>query len=119
MRHEALNLAAEWKLPVVFVLRITIGQFPFQKVSTSVRDNSPRAAAYGIPGERVEGNDVEKIYEATKRAVDRARAGGGPTLLEIHTVRLWGHFEGDARAYRGTELAEAEAKDPIPLMKQN
>mgnify|MGYP001566607385 CR=1 FL=1 len=114
--HEALNLAAEWKLPVVFVIEDNDWAISVpKKVSTSVRDNSLRAAAYGIPGERVEGNDVEKIYEATKRAVDRARAGGGPTLLEIHTVRLWGHFEGDAQAYRGTELAEAEAKDPIPL----
>lgn len=114
--HEALNLAAEWKLPVVFVIEDNDWAISVpKKVSTSVRDNSLRAAAYGIPGARVEGNDVETIYEAAKRAVDRARAGGGPTLLEIHTVRLWGHFEGDAQAYRGTELAEAEAKDPIPL----
>ena len=66
-----------------------------------------------MPGERVEGNDVESIYQACKRAVDRARSGGGPSLLEIHTVRLWGHFEGDAQAYRGDELAKAEAHDPI------
>ena len=71
-----------------------------------------------MPGEHVAGNDVEAIYEATKRAVDRARSGGGPTLIEIQTVRLWGHFEGDAQAYRGDELAEATAKDPIPLYEK-
>jgi len=114
--HEALNLAAVWKLPVIFILEDNDWAISVpKKISTSVRDISLRAAAYGIPGERVEGNDVEAIYEATKRAVDRARAGDGPTLLEIHTVRLWGHFEGDAQAYRGTELAKAEANDPIPL----
>lgn len=114
--HEALNLAAEWKLPVIFVIEDNDWAISVPKtVSTSIRDNSVRAAAYGMPGERVEGNDVEKIYDATKKAVDRARAGEGPTLLEVHTVRLWGHFEGDAQAYRGAELAKAEAQDPIPL----
>jgi len=82
--------------------------------STSIPSNAARAAAYGIPGERIEGNDVEAIHDACGRAVSRARAGEGPTLLEIHTVRLWGHFEGDAQAYRGDELAVAESHDPIP-----
>ncbi|MBK5239480.1 MAG: thiamine pyrophosphate-dependent dehydrogenase E1 component subunit alpha [Actinomycetales bacterium] len=114
--HEALNLAATWKLPVVFVIEDNEWAISVPKtISTSVQDVSLRAAGYGIPGVRVEGNDVEAIYEATKKAVDLARSGGGPSLIEIQTVRLWGHFEGDAQAYRGTELAEAEAKDPLPL----
>lgn len=114
--HEAVNLAATWKLPVVFVIEDNEWAISVpKKISTSVQDVSLRAAGYGIPGIRVESNDVEAIYEATKKAVDLARSGGGPSLIEIQTVRLWGHFEGDAQAYRGTELAEAEAKDPIPL----
>lgn len=114
--HEALNLAATWKLPVVFIVEDNEWAISVpKKTSTSVQDVSLRAAGYGIPGVRVEGNDVEAVYEATKKAVDLARSGGGPSLIEIQTVRLWGHFEGDAQAYRGTELAEAEAKDPLPL----
>lgn len=113
--HEALNLAAMWKLPVIFIIEDNDWAISVARdSSTSVKNNADRAAAYGIPGERVEGNDVEAIYLACKRAVDRARRGEGPTLLEIHTVRMWGHFEGDAQAYRGDELAEAESNDPIP-----
>jgi len=117
--HEAVSLAATWNLPVVFVIEDNEWAISVpKKASTSVKDNSARAAGYGIAGERVNGNDVEKIYEATKRAVDRARAGDGPTLIEVQTVRLWGHFEGDAQAYRGDELAEAEKLDPIPLYEE-
>jgi pyruvate dehydrogenase E1 component alpha subunit len=113
--HEAVSLAATWNLPVVFIIEDNEWAISVPKnQSTSVIDNSARAAGYGIHGERVLGNDVEAIFEATKKAVDRARAGQGPSLLEIQTVRLWGHFEGDAQAYRGDELAEAEANDPIP-----
>lgn len=117
--HEAVSLAATWNLPVVFIIEDNEWAISVpKKSSTSVKDNSARAAGYGIAGERVNGNDVEKIYEATKRAVDRARAGDGPTLIEVQTVRLWGHFEGDAQAYRGDELAEAEKLDPIPLYEE-
>lgn len=114
--HEAVSLAATWNLPVIFVIEDNEWAISVpKKASTSVADNSKRAAGYGIAGARVNGNDVEKIYEVTKEAVDRARSGGGPSLIEIQTVRLWGHFEGDAQAYRGDELAEAEKHDPIPL----
>ncbi len=113
--HEALNLAALWKLPVVFVIEDNDWAISVPRsVSTSVPSNATRAAAYGMPGERVEGNDVEAVSDAAERAITRARTGGGPTLLEFHTVRLWGHFEGDAQAYRGDELAVAESHDPIP-----
>ena len=70
-------------------------------------------AAYGIPGQRIEDNDVEAIYTAAGDAVARARAGEGPTLLEVHTLRMWGHFEGDPQAYR-PDLAEVPGRDPIP-----
>jgi pyruvate dehydrogenase E1 component alpha subunit len=113
--HEALNLAALWRLPVVFIIEDNDWAISVPRDdSTAIRSNALRAAGYGMPGERVEGNDVEAISEAVGRAVARARAGEGPSLLEIHTVRLWGHFEGDAQAYRGDELAVAESHDPIP-----
>jgi TPP-dependent pyruvate/acetoin dehydrogenase alpha subunit len=82
--------------------------------STAVPSNADRAAGYGIPGVRVEDNDVDAISEVAGQAVERARDGQGPSLLEIHTVRLWGHFEGDAQAYRGAELETLDERDPIP-----
>lgn len=112
--HEAVNLAALWRLPVVFVVEDNNWAVSVQRsVSTPVRDNAVRAVAYGIPGAHV-GNDVEDIHAAAGEAVVRAREGEGPTLLEIETVRLFGHFEGDTQEYRGGELAEAVARDPIP-----
>jgi pyruvate dehydrogenase E1 component alpha subunit len=75
--------------------------------------NADRAAGYGMPGERVEDNSVEAVYEAAGRAVERARAGHGPSLIEVHTLRLWGHFEGDAQAYR-SDLEGVTGRDPIP-----
>lgn len=117
--HEALNLAAMWKLPVVFIIEDNDWAISVARdTATPVKDGSLRGTAYGMPSQRVEGNDVEMIYEACKTAVDRARAGGGPTLLEIHTVRMWGHFEGDAQAYRGDELNEANERDPLPAYEK-
>ena len=116
--HESLNLAALWSLPVVFVVEDNDwGISVPRSASTSVPSNADRAAAYGMPGERVEDNDVEKVYDAARRAVARARAGAGPSLLEVHTLRLWGHFEGDAQGYR-PELDEVAARDPIPRYEQ-
>ncbi len=112
--HESLNLAALWKLPVVFVVEDNDwGISVPRRASTSVGSNADRAASYGIPGERVENNDVEGVYAAAGRAVARARAGEGPSLIEVHTLRMWGHFEGDAQGYR-PELAEVSEHDPIP-----
>jgi acetoin:2,6-dichlorophenolindophenol oxidoreductase subunit alpha len=114
--HESLNLAALWKLPVVFVVEDNDwGISVPRKASTSVGSNADRAAAYGMPGERVEDNDVEAVTRAA-RAVARARAGEGPSLLEVHTLRLWGHFEGDAQGYR-PELADVSEHDPIPATR--
>jgi pyruvate dehydrogenase E1 component alpha subunit len=112
--HESLNLAALWQLPVVFVVEDNDwGISVPRSASTAVADNSVRAAAYGMPGVRVEDNDVEGVYAAAGEAVERARSGGGPTLIEVHTLRLWGHFEGDAQGYR-PELADVPGRDPIP-----
>ena len=112
--HESLNLAALWKLPVVFVVEDNDWAISVPHgASTSVPSNAARAAGYGMPGERVEDNAVEAIYEAAGVAIDRARSGKGPSLLEIHTLRMWGHFEGDAQGYR-TDLDTVSSRDPIP-----
>ncbi|MDC5699261.1 thiamine pyrophosphate-dependent dehydrogenase E1 component subunit alpha [Intrasporangium calvum] len=116
--HESLNLAALWNLPVVFVVEDNDWAISVPRTSsTSVLSNADRAAAYGIPGIRVEDNSVEGVYDAAGEAVQRARSGGGPTLIEVHTLRLWGHFEGDAQAYR-PELPEVPGRDPIPSYEQ-
>ena len=113
--HESLNLSALWKLPVVFVVEDNDWAISVPRdASTAIPSNADRAAGYGIPGQRIEDNDVEAIYTAAGDAVARARAGEGPTLLEVHTLRMWGHFEGDPQAYR-PELAAVPARDPIPL----
>lgn len=112
--HESLNLAALWKLPVVFVIEDNDwGISVHRTASTSVPSNAVRAAGYGMPGVRVENNHVEAVYAAAAEAVARARAGEGPSLIEVHTLRLWGHFEGDAQGYR-PELRQVPGRDPIP-----
>jgi len=112
--HESLNLAALWSLPVVFVVEDNAWAISVPRAaSTSVPTNAARAAAYGIPGERVEGNDPDLIAEAAARAVARARAGLGPTLLDVETLRLWGHFEGDPQLYR-PDREQAGEQDPLP-----
>jgi TPP-dependent pyruvate/acetoin dehydrogenase alpha subunit len=113
--HESLNLAALWNLPVVFVIEDNDWAISVPRShSTATASNADRAAGYGMPGVRVEDNDVEAVFEAAGAAIDRARAGEGPSLIEIHTLRLWGHFEGDAQAYRGAELDTVDERDPIP-----
>ncbi|WP_113716926.1 thiamine pyrophosphate-dependent dehydrogenase E1 component subunit alpha [Arthrobacter dokdonensis] len=116
--HESLNLAALWKLPVVFVIEDNDwGISVARAASTSVPSNAVRAVGYGIPGLRVEDNDVEAVHAAAGAAVARARAGQGPSLIEVHTLRLWGHFEGDAQGYR-PELAQVPDRDPIPAYEK-
>lgn len=116
--HESLNLAAVWNLPVVFVIEDNDWAISVPRSdSTATTSNADRAAGYGIPGVRVENNDVEAVFEAAGAAVDRARAGEGPSLIEVHTLRLWGHFEGDAQAYR-TDLETVDERDPIPRYAQ-
>ncbi len=118
--HEGLNLAGVWKLPVVFIIEDNSwGISVSKRASTAVERNSDRAVAYGMPGEFIEGNDPIKIFEVVGKAIQRARDGGGPTLIEIETSRLAGHFMGDGEAYRPAGEKEALQKiDPIPLMQQ-
>lgn len=112
--HESLNLAALWKLPVVFVVEDNEwGISVARTASTAVTSNAVRAAGYGMPGERVEDNDVEAVHAAAARAVARARSGEGPSLIEVATLRMWGHFEGDAQGYR-SDLDGVAALDPLP-----
>lgn len=113
--HESLNLAALWKLPVVFVIEDNGWGVSVSKAqSTCVESNADRAVAYGMPGVLVKDNAVEAVYAAAGEAIARARAGEGPTLIEVKTLRLWGHFEGDPQVYR-PDLPGVAALDPIPL----
>jgi len=117
--HESLNLAALWKLPVVFVVEDNDwGISVPRSESTSVTSNAERAAAYGMPGYRVEDNAVEEVWRVAGEAVERARSGGGPSLIEVHTLRLWGHFEGDAQGYR-EDLEGVPGRDPIPSYRNH
>jgi TPP-dependent pyruvate/acetoin dehydrogenase alpha subunit len=106
--HESLNLAALWNLPVVFICEDNAFAISVPKeASTAIADNSDRASAYGMPGVLVPENDPVAVYEVAREAIARARAGNGPSLIEIKTDRLWGHFEGDADAYRTDEYKES------------
>ena len=112
--HESLNLAALWNLPVVFVIEDNGWGVSVAKAqSTCVESNADRAVAYGMPGVLVKDNAVEAVYAAAGEAIARARAGEGPTLIEVETLRLWGHFEGDPQVYR-PDLPGVAALDPIP-----
>jgi len=106
--HESLNLAALWNLPVVFICEDNGYAISVPKgTATAIADNSDRASAYGMPGVLVPENDPVAVYEVVGEAVRRARAGQGPSLIEVRTDRLWGHFEGDADAYRSDEFKAA------------
>jgi TPP-dependent pyruvate/acetoin dehydrogenase alpha subunit len=113
--HEALNLASLWDLPVVFVCENNqYAEFTPLSAHTKVTAIAARAASYGMPGAAVDGNDAVAVHDVTVGAVARARAGGGPTLLEAVTYRQRGHHEGDAMAYRPPGEAESwRARDPI------
>ncbi len=117
--HESLNLAALWKLPVLYVCENNLYATSVSvSRSTSVPDIGVRGASYGIPGVTVDGNRVDEVYAAAEEAVARARAGLGPTLLECKTYRIRGHFEGDDAFYRTKEeVAEARQRDPIEYWK--
>lgn len=115
--HEALNMASIWKLPVIFVCENNgYGMSTSTLRSTAVRDIAERAAAYSMPGVTVDGNRFADVAEATYAAVERARAGGGPTLIESKTYRIRGHSRSDRNRYRTKEEIEAWTKrDPIGL----
>jgi acetoin:2,6-dichlorophenolindophenol oxidoreductase subunit alpha len=118
--HESLNLAAVWKLPVIFVCENNgYGEFTPMETVTAVRDIAVRAQAYAIPGHIVDGNDVMEVFAFASEAIARARSGGGPTLLECKTYRWEGHVVGEQAflgdgAYRATaEIEEWKRKCPL------
>ncbi|QTH22666.1 thiamine pyrophosphate-dependent dehydrogenase E1 component subunit alpha [Rhizorhabdus wittichii] len=116
--HESLNLASVWKLPVIFVCQNNEwGEHTAYDKTSNVRV-ADRAAAYGIPGERVDGNDPFAMYAAAREAIERARAGEGPTLIEAMTYRFHGHVFGDQDAYMDKDRkARAMADDPVPRFR--
>ena len=118
--HEALNLAAVWRAPVIFFCENNqyAEMTPIRK-EIAVERRADRACAYGFPGVVVDGNDVEAVYWVTAEAVARARAGQGPTLIEAVTYRLCGHMFGDPETYRSREEVETwRRQDPLLLARQ-
>lgn len=113
--HETLNLAAIWKLPVVFVCENNqYGMSMSVKKAFAIERISERAAGYGMPGATVNGMELDEVHEAASEAVERARGGEGPTLLEAITYRYLGHSKSDANLYRTRdEIAEWREQDAI------
>ncbi|MGI8702204.1 MAG: thiamine pyrophosphate-dependent dehydrogenase E1 component subunit alpha [Nocardioidaceae bacterium] len=118
--HEGINLAAIWKLPVVFVVDNNLyGEYSRVNLTTPIADLSQRAAAYGIEGESVDGMELATVTSVLERHVDRARAGGGPSLLEVRTYRFAGHSRADTATYRPAgELESWRARDPVLLRRE-
>ena len=118
--HEAMSLAGLWKLPVVFVCennQYAMGT-PLERTSP-LKDLSIKAKGYGMVGDRFDGHDVEVVQERIAVAVDRARAGGGPTFIEILTYRFRGHSMSDPAKYRSrTELEQRKEQDPVVLVRE-
>jgi len=117
--HEAANLAATWQLPVVLVCQNNrYAEMTPASQTMRVERIADRAGAYAMPGQQLDGNDPVAVAEALGAAVARARAGGGPTLLECLTYRFNGHFFGDPMAYiPKQELEDAIAADPVPRFR--
>jgi len=117
--HEAMNMASIWKLPVIFLCENNVyGEYSAWHKTTPVQDLSVRAAAYGMVGKTIDGQDVEHVYAEVKEAADRARAGEGPTFIEFKTYRYRGHSRTDTGPYRPEgELELWEQRDPIMILK--
>jgi acetoin:2,6-dichlorophenolindophenol oxidoreductase subunit alpha len=118
--HEALNLAAVWKLPVVYVCEnnLYMEYTPIGSVTAVPSPAADRAPAYAIPAEVIDGNDVVVVAGAVARAVDRARSGGGPTVLEARTYRHFGHSRTDPATYRPPEeVQEWLQRDPLDIAR--
>ncbi|MFP5306067.1 MAG: thiamine pyrophosphate-dependent dehydrogenase E1 component subunit alpha [Gammaproteobacteria bacterium] len=114
--HESLNLAVVWKLPVLFVCQNNLyAEHTALSIGTAVERIADRAAAYNMPGITVDGNDPVAMYHAARKAIERARSGGGPTLIEARTFRFRGHVFGDDGHYiPRDEYEAAKANDPYP-----
>lgn len=117
--HEGLNLASVWKLPAVFVIENNqYGEYSPLAATTPVAHLADRASTFGMPGIRVDGNDVVAVREVAQQAIARARAGAGPTLIECVTYRHGGHSRTDAASYRPEgELEAWLERDPIVLLE--
>ncbi|MBV8431015.1 MAG: thiamine pyrophosphate-dependent dehydrogenase E1 component subunit alpha [Solirubrobacterales bacterium] len=119
--HEALNLAAVWELPVVFVCENNqyMEYTPIGSVTAVKRPAADRAASYGLEPIVVDGNDVEAVYDTARTAIDRARAGEGPALIEAVTYRHGGHSRADPAKYRpAAEVQEWLARDPLAAYRK-
>jgi pyruvate dehydrogenase E1 component alpha subunit len=118
--HESLNMASIWKLPAIFVCENNLyGEYSPLASTTPISKLSERAASYGMPGEQVDGNDVAAVDAVVAAAVEHARAGDGPTLIEALTYRHKGHSRTDPGTYRpAAEVEEWLARDPIVLLER-
>ena len=119
--HEALNLAAVWKLPVIFICENNqyMEYTAIGTVTAVPRPAADRAASYGLDPVVVDGNDVEAVYRTAQTAIGRARDGGGPSLIEAITYRHGGHSRADPGKYRpAEEVKEWLARDPLPAYRQ-
>lgn len=116
--HEAMNMAAVWNAPVVFIIANNLyGEYSPLLTTTPIKDLADRAGPYGFPGIVVDGQDVDEVHRATVDAVERARRGEGPTLLEMKTYRYRGHSRSDPAKYRPDgELDAWKARDPIEIL---
>ncbi len=118
--HESINMASAWTLPVIFVCENNLyAMGTRQSRIMNIENIADRAAAYEIPGVKVDGNDVLAVFEASQKAVDRARRGDGPTLVECKTYRHKGHSRVDPAKYRPKEEVEQWlARDPLRRFKE-
>jgi acetoin:2,6-dichlorophenolindophenol oxidoreductase subunit alpha len=119
--HEALNLAVIWDLPVVYVCEnnLYMEYTPIGEVTAVANPAADRASAYGLEPILIDGNDPDEVHATARRAVDRARAGDGPSLVEAVTYRHGGHSRADPAKYRpDDEVAEWLARDPIPMYRE-
>jgi len=118
--HESVNMAATWDLPVIFVIEnnlYMVGTFT-ERVCKVCQEYSLKAPGYGITGEDIDGNDVIAVYKSVKKAVERARKGKGPTLLNCHTYRHDTHFVGDLDVRNKDEIDYWMAKDPVNKLEK-
>jgi TPP-dependent pyruvate/acetoin dehydrogenase alpha subunit len=118
---ESMNLASVWKLPVIFVFENNgYAEATSSKYSVSTVDIATRAPGFGMPGRIIDGHDFFAVYEAFTEALERARSGQGPTLLEFKLNRYYGHFEGDAQSYRAVDEVKniREARDCIEAFRR-
>jgi pyruvate dehydrogenase E1 component alpha subunit len=118
--HESLNVASLWKLPILFACENNgWAQFTPQSMTASLPDIYKKAAAYNMPGDLVDGNDIEAVYQASGKAISHIREGRGPMLLEFRTHRWLGHYVGDQQKYRDPkDITEARQSDPLKRFEE-